>query len=201
MCWLIIKISYFAKGYFFLCLLSEIHFETWSLCITVFVHLWILGTCFLWVRYLFTVYMTLVHCIYDTCSLCLLEVFTSLVDGQGGTDLEWLGIVPIPSPHFGERKERATERRLDRGVYWAKIVYIWRKRDYGRRGKMRQCFIIGEFNIDCVLWGRGECKCRGILCVMGKKREGGGGEKIKIGMFIYIEYTNFLVTVLWKEIF
>ena len=30
-----------------------------------------------------------------------------LVDGRGGTDLEWLGIVPIPSPHFGERKERS----------------------------------------------------------------------------------------------
>ena len=88
--------------------------------------------------------MTLVHCIYDTCSLCLLEVFTLLVDGRGGTDLEWLGIVPIPSPHFGEKKERSMflnmgniegigGRESDRetSVLWGNI---WRKlRKYGER--------------------------------------------------------------------
>ena len=103
----------------------------------------------------------------DTCSLCQLEVFTSLVDGRGRTGLEWLGNVPIPSPHFGERKERSMylnvgtieergERESDREMsvsqgILAKIAYVWRKKDYGGRGKMRQCLRIGEFNRDCVL--------------------------------------------------
>ena len=83
--------------------------------------------------------MTLVHCIYDTCSLCLLEVFTSLVDGRGGTDLEWLGIVPIPSPHFGERKERSMylnmgtieeigERESDRGTSVSRGILVIEKK-------------------------------------------------------------------------
>ena len=48
--------------------------------------------------------------------------------------------------------ENASKRQdVCRGEYLAIIAYIWRKRDYGRRGKMRQCVRIGEFNRDCVL--------------------------------------------------
>ena len=95
--------------------------------------------------------MTLVHCIYDTCSLCLLEVFTSLVDGRGGTDLEWLGIVPIPSPHFGERKERSMYLNM------GNIEEIG-----GRESDRGTCLSWGIFCENCVhmvkerLWSQGE---------------------------------------------
>ena len=101
--------------------------------------------------------MTLVHCIYDTCSLCLLEVFTLLVDGRGGTDLEWLGIVPIPSPHFGERKERSmylnmgnieeigerervTETSVSRGIFGENCVRMAKERLWSQveNASMRQ---------------------------------------------------------------
>ena len=84
-------------------------------------------------------YTTLVHCIYDTCSLCQLEVFTSLVDGRGRTGLEWLGIVPTPSPHFGERKESSMylsmgnieeigERESDRGTSVSRGILVIEKK-------------------------------------------------------------------------
>ena len=48
--------------------------------------------------------------------------------------------------------ENASKRQdVCRGEYLAIIAYIWRKRDYGRRGKMRQSVRIGEFNRDFVL--------------------------------------------------
>ena len=48
--------------------------------------------------------------------------------------------------------ENASKRQdVCRGGYLAIIAYIWRKRDYDRRGKMRQSVRIGGFNRDCVL--------------------------------------------------
>ena len=93
--------------------------------------------------YLFTVYTTLVHCVYNTCSLCQLEVFTSLVDGQGGTDLEWLGY-PSPPLTLGRgKRERPRDVWID-GNIGRKLRTYGEREIMGAGGKCVNASVLGN---------------------------------------------------------
>ena len=97
--------------------------------------------------YVFTVYTTLVHCVYDTCSQCQLEGLLRWLMVRGELILEWLG---HPSPPLTLERGKISDRESDSETSEYLDVLIenyvcWRKRDHGCSGEYEEDQSAGDY--------------------------------------------------------